>query len=97
MTELPVIDCVEKLEMVVQQIGFLPFFRCEVPGYSLEEHTPAALWFQKGVEGPWEWREMAAERQIIGSGTILDTARLRSRIAEYLDISQKNVYASVFG
>ena len=37
------------------------------------------------------------ERQIIGSGTILDTARLRSRIAEYLDISQKNVYASVFG
>ena len=71
MTELPVIDCVEKLEMVVQQIGFLPFFRCEVPGYSLEEHTPAALWCQKGVEGPWEWREMAAERQIIGYGKLV--------------------------
>lgn len=37
------------------------------------------------------------ERQIIGSGTILDTARLRSRIAEYLSISQKNVHANVLG
>ncbi len=35
--------------------------------------------------------------QIIGSGTILDTARLRARLSEYFDISQKNVHASVFG
>ena len=34
---------------------------------------------------------------ILGSGTILDTARLRSRIADYLDISQQNVHAHVFG
>lgn len=37
------------------------------------------------------------ERQIIGSGTILDTARLRSRIAEYYSINQQNVHACVFG
>ena len=37
------------------------------------------------------------ESQIIGSGTILDTARLRARIAEYLSVSQKNVHAYVFG
>ena len=37
------------------------------------------------------------DNQIIGSGTILDTARLRSRISEYFDISQQNVHASVFG
>ena len=35
--------------------------------------------------------------RIIGSGTILDTARLRSRIAEYLEISQKNIHAYVMG
>ncbi|MFA6937492.1 MAG: L-lactate dehydrogenase [Treponema sp.] len=35
--------------------------------------------------------------QIIGSGTILDTARLRSRIAEYYKIAQQNVHAYVFG
>ena len=37
------------------------------------------------------------EKQIIGSGTILDTARLRARLAEYYNISQQNVHAYVFG
>ena len=37
------------------------------------------------------------ESQIIGSGTILDTARLRARLAEYYNISQKNVHAYVMG
>jgi len=37
------------------------------------------------------------EHQIIGSGTILDTARLRSRLSEYYQISQQNVHAYVFG
>ena len=37
------------------------------------------------------------EERIIGSGTLLDTARLRSRIAQYLSVSQKNVHAYVFG
>lgn len=37
------------------------------------------------------------EKQIIGSGTILDTARLRSRLSEYFHINQTNVHAYVFG
>ncbi len=37
------------------------------------------------------------ENRIIGSGTILDTSRLRARIAEYYSISQSNVHAYVFG
>lgn len=37
------------------------------------------------------------ESQIIGSGTILDTARLRSRISEYFSVNQKNVHAYVLG
>lgn len=37
------------------------------------------------------------EKHIIGSGTILDTSRLRSRIAEYLAISEQNVHAYVLG
>lgn len=35
--------------------------------------------------------------KIIGSGTILDTARLRARLAEYYSISQSNIHACVFG
>ncbi len=37
------------------------------------------------------------ECQIMGSGTTLDTARLRSRLSEYYDINQKNVHAYVMG
>lgn len=37
------------------------------------------------------------ENRIIGSGTILDTSRLRARLSEYYNISQSNVHAYVFG
>ena len=37
------------------------------------------------------------ENKIVGSGTILDTARLRARLSEYYNISQANVHAYVFG
>ena len=37
------------------------------------------------------------ENRIIGTGTLLDTARLRSRIAEYMNVSQKNVHDYVLG
>ena len=37
------------------------------------------------------------EERIIGSGTILDTARLRSRLAEYFALNQQNVHAYVLG
>ena len=37
------------------------------------------------------------EHQIIGSGTILDTARLRTRLSQYYNINQKNVHAYVMG
>ncbi len=37
------------------------------------------------------------ENRVIGSGTILDTARLRARISEYYSVSQKNVHAFVLG
>ncbi len=37
------------------------------------------------------------EERIIGSGTILDTARLRSRLSEYYSVNQQNVHAFVLG
>ena len=35
--------------------------------------------------------------RVIGSGTILDTSRLRSRISEYYSVNQQNVHAYVLG
>ena len=37
------------------------------------------------------------ESRILGSGTILDTARLRARLSEYYQINQQNVHAYVLG
>ncbi len=37
------------------------------------------------------------QERVIGSGTILDTARLRSRVSEYYSVNQKNVHAYVLG
>ncbi len=37
------------------------------------------------------------ENQIIGSGTILDSARLRCGLSEHFEVAQKNVHAYVFG
>lgn len=37
------------------------------------------------------------QERVIGSGTVLDTARLRSRISEYYNVSQNNVHAYVLG
>lgn len=38
-----------------------------------------------------------SERQVFGSGTMLDSARLRSCLAEHVGLNSKNVHAYVFG
>lgn len=46
-------------QQVLQRVldwGFLPFFENGIEGFSIAEHTPEELWFEKGVEGPWEWK-----------------------------------------
>lgn len=37
------------------------------------------------------------EKQIIGSGTILDTARLKCGLSEHFGVAQRNIHAYVFG
>lgn len=46
----------EELERLVTRWGFLPFFRNSISGFSIEECTPPGLWFEDGVDGPWEWK-----------------------------------------
>ena len=49
------IDSLQALSDRVEELGFLPFFRNEIPGFSIEEHTPPELWFEDRP-GPWEWK-----------------------------------------
>lgn len=60
--KLPVLTSAAEVADLVHEIGFLPVFKNEIPGFSVEEHTPDAYWFKEGVEGIWEWRERLAAR-----------------------------------
>ena len=42
------------------ELGFLPFFAGEIPGFSVEECCPPELWFSEEADGPWEWKGPAA-------------------------------------
>ena len=45
-----------EMERQVLECGFLPFFRCGIPGFSIEERTAGECWFPDEGEGPWEWK-----------------------------------------
>ncbi len=48
-----------ELTQTVEDLGFLPFFKNSVEGFSVEEMCPDELWFTD-IEGPWEWKGPAA-------------------------------------
>ena len=46
----------DKLLTLIEEIGFLPFFRNEIPGFSIEDCIESELWFASDADGPWEWK-----------------------------------------
>lgn len=66
----PELHSAAELEALVQQMGFLPFFRCTIPQFSIEEFTPGRYWFVDGVDGPWEWRMELARRGVVAYGKL---------------------------
>ena len=53
---LPVISSMEDMTRLVDELGFLPFFKGDVPGFSIAEAVRPDLWFSETQEGPWEWK-----------------------------------------
>lgn len=48
-------SCQDMIDLIAQW-GFVPLFRNDIPGFSVEELTSPELWFTEGVDGPWEWK-----------------------------------------
>ncbi len=48
---------------LTNEIGFLPFFKNSIPGFSVEENCPGELWFSSVLDGPWEWKGPIARRK----------------------------------
>lgn len=59
-----------ELKALVHQMGFLPFFACAGPNFSIEEFAPSRCWFVDGVDGLWEWRMELVRRGVVAYGKL---------------------------
>ena len=69
-------DCLhspEDLLELVRKIGFLPLFSNAIPGFSVEEHTPASDWWTDNpANDPWAWRQVLAPNHHVAYGKFFD-------------------------
>lgn len=65
-------DCIHTVESAVEyinQVGFLPLFKNDIPGFSLEERTaPEYWWCDDPEKDPWMWRAIIARKHDIVYG-----------------------------
>ena len=61
--------CIQDVDEAVEyinRVGFLPLFKNEIPGFSLEERTVAEYWWSDDpVRDPWRWRIAIAKKHDI--------------------------------
>ena len=63
----------EDLLEMVREVGFLPLFSNDIPGFSVEEHTPASDWWTDDpASDPWAWRQVLASNEYIAYGKFFD-------------------------
>ncbi len=57
----------------INEVGFLPLFANDVPGFSAEEHVSDLFWWSGDKEqDPWEWRELIAASGEVAYGKFFD-------------------------
>lgn len=64
----------EALIAEIRRYGVLPFFKCGVPGWSVEERTAPGCWIfedDEAVLGPWDWKIDAVREGDIAYGKFL--------------------------
>lgn len=67
------IHTVEEAVTYINEVGFLPLFKNEIPGFSLEERTvPEYWWCDDATKDPWMWRAVIAREQKIAYGKFFD-------------------------
>ena len=63
----------DALAALVRDVGFLPLFSNDVPGFSAEERTPVDGWWTGDpASDPWEWRKLLAAEEDIAYGKFFD-------------------------
>ena len=62
----------EDLKALIREIGFLPLFSNEIPGFSVEERTPPGDWWTDRPGDPWAWRQILSPDPEIAYGKFFD-------------------------
>jgi hypothetical protein len=69
-------ECIHTVDDAIENInrlGFLPLFKNDIPGFSLEERTVADYWWSGNEKrDPWEWREIIARSGEVAYGKFFD-------------------------
>ena len=67
------IHTVDEAIAYINEIGFLPLFKNDIPGFSLEERTAPEHWWSDDPErDPWMWRAEIARRGDVAYGKFFD-------------------------
>lgn len=65
-------NCIRTAEALfdyIERVGFLPLFKNEIPGFSVEEWTNPYAWWSGDPEiDPWEWRMLLARTGKVAYG-----------------------------
>lgn len=68
--------CIHTVDQAIEyinQIGFLPLFKNEIEGFSLEERSvPEDWWSDDASRDPWMWRTIIAGKRDIAYGKFFD-------------------------
>lgn len=79
----------DELINYINQVGFLPLFANEVPGFSCEDHVFAGSWWSGNPqEDPWEWRHIIAESGKVAYGKFFN------KKAGYISLEWLPVFAN---
>lgn len=69
-------ECIHTVDEAIEyinEIGFLPLFKNDIPGFSLEERTvPEYWWCNDADRDPWMWRAVIARSKDVAYGKFFD-------------------------
>lgn len=59
---------IKELTRYIERVGFVPLFKNEIGGFSIEENTMEEYWWTGDTRDPWEWRTLAAAGHKVAYG-----------------------------
>lgn len=85
----PRITSAETMLRTIQEIGIVPFFENDIPGYSIEEMTSLDNWFDTQEDlsrTPWDWKIACVQNGDIAYGKFLQGKAAFATVEWYAEL-----------